>query len=189
MADRQKPLEYAPTGELYRGSQIRALRQAKGWTLTHFGQLLGCQLSALSLIETNQLVPSPGLLERMAALLEVPLAELQAAPLPAVLATTQAGRRGAARSAAATRTMPTAPTARPPAAPDAPPTANGVVSAAADPWTVADQVAAILASFRLSPSEHQFAQALIPDLVRSVCQRLKEGSVPPPLEASSVGLR
>jgi transcriptional regulator with XRE-family HTH domain len=180
MADRQKPLEYAPTGELYRGSQIRALRQAKGWTLTHFGRLLGCQLSALSLIETNQLVPSPGLLARVATLLEVPLAELEAASLPAALATTQTRRRGAARPAAATGTLRGAPAARPTPTPDAPPTTNGADPAAADPWTVADQVAAILASFRLSPHEQQFAQALIPDLVRSVCQRLKEGSVPPP---------
>jgi hypothetical protein len=49
MADRQKPLEHAPTGALERGSQIRARRQANGWTLTEFGRRRGCQLSALSL--------------------------------------------------------------------------------------------------------------------------------------------
>jgi hypothetical protein len=76
--------------------------------------------------------------------------------------------------------MPAAPAVHPPPAADAPGTANGAVPATADPWSVADQVAAILASFRLSPREQQFAQALIPDLVRSVCQRLKEGGLPPP---------
>ena len=76
--------------------------------------------------------------------------------------------------------MPAAPAVHPPPAADAPATANGAVPATADPWSVADQVAAILASFRLSPGEHRFAQALIPDLVRSVCQRLKEGSLPLP---------
>ncbi len=82
MTARQKPLEYSSTGELYLGSTIRSLRQARGWSLTDLGQRLGCQLSLLSTIETNRVVPAPQLLERIATLLEVPRAELAQAPVP-----------------------------------------------------------------------------------------------------------
>ena len=115
MADRAKPLEYAPTGALYRGSQIRAVRQAKGWSLTHFGQLLACQLSALSNIETNRVAPSARLLARIATLLEVPLAELEQAPLPPLLAAKATGRTTPSRPTRPPRPLTAAPT--PPADP------------------------------------------------------------------------
>ena len=169
MADRAKPLEYAPTGELYRGSQIRAVRQAKGWSLTHFGQLVGCQLSALSNIETNRVAPSARLLARIASLLEVPLAELEQAPLPPPLAAKANGRSASSRPAH--RPRPAPPTPPPPADP---------APAMAGRWTFGDQVEAILASFPLSPREQQLACELIVELTRCLCLRLKAMSMDPP---------
>ena len=169
MADRAKPLEYAPTGALYRGSQIRALRQAKGWSLTHFGQLLDCQLSALSNIETNRIAPSPRLLGRIASLLEVPLAELEQAPLPPPLAAKANGRTTPSRPAPPPRPLTTAPT--PPADP---------APAAVGRWRFGDQVEAIIASFQLSPPEQQLACELVVDLTRSLCLRLKAVQMDPP---------
>ena len=169
MADRAKPLEYAPTGALYRGSQIRALRQAKGWSLTHFGQLLDCQLSALSNIETNRIAPSPRLLGRIASLLEVPLAELEQAPLPPPLAAKANGRTTPSRPTPPPRPLTAAPT---PAADPAP--------ASAGRWCFGDQVEAIIASFQLLPPEQQLACELVVDLTRSLCLRLKAVQLEPP---------
>ena len=169
MADRAKPLEYAPTGALYRGSQIRALRQAKGWSLTHFGQLLACQLSALSNIETNRVAPSARLLARIATLLEVPLAELEQAPLPPLLAAKANGR-----------TTPARPAHRPQPATPAPTPAADPAPAAAGRWTFGDQIDAILASFPLSPREQQLARELIVELTRCLCLRLKAMQMDPP---------
>ena len=162
MADRAKPLEYAPTGALYRGSQIRAVRQAKGWSLTHFSQLLGCQLSALSNIETNRVPPSPRLLERIATLLEVPLAELEQAPLPPPLAAKANGR-----------TTPARPAHRPRPAPPTPPPSADLAPTEAGRWTFGDQVDALIASFQLTPREQRFARDLIVELTRSLCLQLK----------------
>ena len=177
MADRAKPLEYAPTGALYRGSQIRAFRQAKGWNLTHFSQLLGCQLSALSNIETNRVPPSPRLLARIATLLEVPLAELEQAPLPPLLAAKANGRTTPSRPAH--RPQPAIPALTPPADP-APPATGRPAPAAPIPWTFGDQVEAIITSFHLAPREQQVARDLIVDLTRSLCLRLTAAGLDPP---------
>ena len=176
MADRAKPLEYAPTGALYRGSQIRALRQAKGWSLTDFGQLLACQLSALSNIETNRIAPSPRLLERIATLLEVPLAELEQAPLPPLLAAKANGRTTPSQAARPPRPVTAAPT---PAGDPAP--------AASGRWRFGDQVEAILASFQLSPREQQLACELVVELTRSLCLRLKAVGMDPPDGVAAAG--
>ena len=169
MVDRAKPLEYAPSGALYRGSQIRALRQAKGWSLTHFGQLLDCQLSALSNIETNRVAPLARLLARIASLLEVPLADLEQAPLPPLLAAKANGRTTSSRPAPPPRPLPAAPT--PPADP---------VPAAVGRWRFGDQVEAIIASFQLSPPEQQLACELVVELTRALCLRLKAVEMEPP---------
>ena len=174
MADRAKPLEYAPTCELYRGSQIRSVRQAKGWSLTHFGQLLTCQLSALSNIETNRVAPSARLLARIASPLEVPLPELEQAPLPPLLAAQANGRTPHARPAHQPR--PTIPPHRPSADPRSPEPGR---------WTFGDQVDAILASFQLSPREHQLAGELIVELTRCLCLRLKAVGLDPPAEVAA----
>ena len=183
MADRQKPLDYAPSGELYQGSKIRALRQANGWSLTSFGQQLGCQLSALSNIETNKVLAPRGLLERMATVLEVPLAELQAAPLPPALATKPTRRPPSPSEPEPVRRVPAAQQAP---APTRQPSSNGHRPVTPPtPWSFGDQVAAIIDSFRLTPSEQQLAHDLITDLVRTVCLRLKEASAHPPRPAAS----
>ncbi len=175
MTARQKPLAYAPTGELYLGSRIRALRQAKGWTLTELGQRLGCQLSLLSTIETNRVAPPPQLLERIATLLDVPLPELAQAPLPPGL-TPKRPRRTATRSqpshpAPAVEENTSAVVRHPP-----PPRPAG--SDAPPRWTFGDQVEAVIASFRLTPPEAQFAQDLILELTRSLCLRLADERLP-----------
>ena len=171
MTARQKPLEYSSTGALYLGSRIRALRQAKGWSLTEVGQRLGCQLSLLSTIETNRVAPPPQLLERIATLLEVPLPELAQAPLPPGL-TPKRPRRMA---------TPPRPSRPAPAVEETtpavvlhPPPPRPVSSDASPRWTFGDQVEAVIASFRLTPPEAQFAQDLILDLTRSLCLRLAD---------------
>ena len=171
MTARQKPLEYSSTGALYLGSWIRSLRQAKCWTLTEVGQRLGCQLSLLSTIETNRVAPAPQLLERIATLLEVPLPELAQAPLPPGL-TPKRPRRTAippqpSQIAPAVEENTPAVVLRPP--PSRP--TGGDASAS---WTIGDQVEAVIASFRLTPSEAQFAQDLILELTRSLCLRLAD---------------
>ena len=171
MTARQKPLEYSSTGALYLGSRIRSLRQAKGWSLTELCQRLGCQLSLLSTVETNRVAPPPQLLERTATLLDVPLAELAQAPLPPGL-TPKRPRRTAtplrpSQPAPALEETTSAVVLHPqpsrPAGSDAPPR-----------WTFGDQVEAVIASFRLTPPEAQFAQDLILDLARSLCLRLAD---------------
>ena len=171
MTARQKPLAYSSTGALYLGSRIRSLRQAKGWTLTEVGQRLGCQLSLLSTIETNRVAPAPQLLERIATLLDVPLPELAQAPLPPGL-TPKRPRR--------TATPPRPPQMAPaveettPAVVRHPPPSHPAGSDAPPRWTFGDQIEAVIASFRLTPPEAQFAQDLILELTRSLCLRLAD---------------
>jgi transcriptional regulator with XRE-family HTH domain len=77
---REKPPEHASTGELYIGSLIRKLRQEKGLQVEQAADLLGYNRASLSKIETNQAIPSEEKLQKMAALLEVPIEELKKAP-------------------------------------------------------------------------------------------------------------
>jgi transcriptional regulator with XRE-family HTH domain len=77
----ENPLEYTPTDELYRGSLIRERRREKGLSLEQLATLVGCDPDTLSKVETNGSNPSDQLLAKIAAALEVPLAEFQQAPL------------------------------------------------------------------------------------------------------------
>ena len=171
MTARQKPLEYSSTGALYLGSQIRSLRQAKGWSLTELGQRLGCQLSLLSTVETNRVAPPPQLLERIATLLDVPLPELAQAPLPPGLAP-----KRSRRTATPPRHSQPAPAVEETTSAVAhhPPPSRPAGGDAPSRWTFGNQVEAVIASFRLTPPEAQFAQDLILDLTRSLCLRLAD---------------
>jgi transcriptional regulator with XRE-family HTH domain len=78
----QKPPEHAPSGELYRGSLIRELRKARGLETKTVSAQLGYQHpKSLMLIEVNRANASPTKLNELAALLDVPVAELEQAPV------------------------------------------------------------------------------------------------------------
>jgi transcriptional regulator with XRE-family HTH domain len=77
---RENPLEYTTTGELYRGSLIRVLRQQKGLSRHQVATLVGYDPDSLSKVETNGVNASEQLLTKIATLLEVPLEQLQDAP-------------------------------------------------------------------------------------------------------------
>ncbi len=178
---REQPLAYAPTGKLYLGSQIRSLRQAKGWSLTELARQLACHPGALSLLETNKAPVSDRMLSAIATALGVAVEELAQAPIHPSLA----GRR----TAVPRPRQPDAPedveepaasrnghTASAPAAPSPMPDAPSLPAV----WTFGTQVEAIIASFQLAPREQQLAHDLISDLTRTVCLRLTEGRIPVP---------
>ena len=177
---REQPLAYAPTGDLYLGSKIRALRQEQGWSLTYLATVVGCQPSALSLIETNKVRPAPHLVAALAMALTVPLADLEQAPMPPALESKRtASRRAALPPAAHGQAAPPLSVADDAApTPAAPPAA--VVPAPcgelAPPWTFGDQVTAIIDTFRLSPVEQQFVRELVVDITRTLCLRIKDGA-------------
>jgi helix-turn-helix protein len=78
----QKPSERAPSGELYRGSFIRELRKARGLdTKTVAAQLGYTRARTLQQIEGNFANASPAKLDKLAELYDVPVAELQQAPV------------------------------------------------------------------------------------------------------------
>ncbi len=178
---REQPLAYAPTGELYLGSQIRSLRQAKGWSLTALARQLGCHPGALSLLETNKAPVSARMLSAIATALGVAEEDLAQAPIHPALA----GRRTTvprpsrpdtpeeAAEPAPSRNGHTAPA---PAAPSSMPDEPSLPAT----WTFGQQVEAIIASFQLAPREQQLAHDLISDLTRTVCLRLTQGRIPPP---------
>lgn len=180
---RERPLAYSPDGELYLGSHIRARRQAKGWSLSRFAELLDYNLAYLSSIETNAICPSRALLERIAPVLEVPLADLLQAPIPPNLQEKRNGRpprQAKARPAPAPLDEAISADPEPQPADEMPRNGARLRPAAAPPevpslstWTLGDQVNAIIESFRLSPLEQHFAAELIADLTRSLCLRLK----------------
>ena len=178
---REQPLAYAPTGELYLGSQIRSLRQAKGWSLTALSRQLACHPGALSLLETNKAPVSARMLSAIATALGVAVEDLAQAPIHPALA----GRRttvsrqsqpdapeDVAESAASRNGHPAPVPAGPSPMADEPPLLAV--------WTFGHQVEAIIASFQLAPREQQLARDLISDLTRTVCLRLTEGRMPVP---------
>jgi predicted transcriptional regulator/DNA-binding XRE family transcriptional regulator len=58
------------------GQQLRHLRRARGLTLTELGERIGRAPSALSLLENGRREPKLSLIEQLAAVLSVPVAEL-----------------------------------------------------------------------------------------------------------------
>ena len=76
----EKPLEHAPTGELYRGSLIRKLRNDKGLKIQEVEDQVGYARGSLTTIETNYGFLSQEKLHKLAELLEVPAAVLAQAP-------------------------------------------------------------------------------------------------------------
>jgi predicted transcriptional regulator/DNA-binding XRE family transcriptional regulator len=58
------------------GQQLRHLRRARGLTLTELGERVGRAPSALSLLENGRREPKLSLIEQLAAVLSVPVAEL-----------------------------------------------------------------------------------------------------------------
>ncbi len=184
---REQPLAYAPTGELYLGSQIRSLRQAKGWSLTALARQLGCHPGALSLVETNKAPVSDRMLNAIATALGVAVEDLAQAPIHPSL--------GGRRTTVPRPRRPDAPedvaepaaswnghTAPAPAAPSLMPDAPPPLPAA---WTFGQQVEAIIASFQLAPREQQLAHDLISDLTRTVCLRLTEGRISVPITGAA----
>jgi hypothetical protein len=78
----QKPPERAPSGELYRGSFIRELRKTRGLdTKTVAAELGYTRSTTLKKIEGNRQNLSPAKLDKLAELFDVPVAELQQAPV------------------------------------------------------------------------------------------------------------
>jgi transcriptional regulator with XRE-family HTH domain len=78
----EKPPESAPSGELYRGSFIRELRKARGLETKSVAAQLGhTRARTLKSIEGNHTTVSPTKLDKLAELLDVPVAELQQAPV------------------------------------------------------------------------------------------------------------
>jgi transcriptional regulator with XRE-family HTH domain len=75
----EKPTEHAPSGEMYRGSLIRQLREARGLQMKELEARLG--YSSLSVIETNRGNLSQEKLHKLAELLDVPVTELEQAPV------------------------------------------------------------------------------------------------------------
>src|SRR5882724_7194173 len=77
----EKPLEYASTSELYRGSLIRELRRQKGLSREEAAFQLGCDPDSLSKVETNGVNASEQLLSKIATLLDIPIEQLEQAPV------------------------------------------------------------------------------------------------------------
>jgi transcriptional regulator with XRE-family HTH domain len=77
----EKPPERAPSGELYRGSLIRQLREARGLKMKALEAQLGFSRNTLSTIELNRGNLSQGRLHKLAELLDVPVTELEQAPV------------------------------------------------------------------------------------------------------------
>ena len=77
----EKPLEYAPDGQLYLGSLIRAGRKKQGLSVSTLANLLSYDQSNFSKIETNLLTPSMEQLGKLSHILGIPLEALQRAPV------------------------------------------------------------------------------------------------------------
>lgn len=177
-----KPLEYSPNGVLYLGSYLRSVRQARGWRLADVAAQAGCTLSGLSNIETNKVPPSARLVATLARVLDIPPADLAACPTPP--AVRQPPPRRVAPADAHINGTGGPPTASPaavgmPAAPVWQPHADAAPErAAADAWSLGQQVEAVIASFQLAPTEAAFAGALVVELTRSLCLQLKDRRLP-----------
>jgi transcriptional regulator with XRE-family HTH domain len=77
---RPTPPESTPSGELYRGSLIRSLREEKGLSMQEVESQLGYARRSLSMIERNRFVPTQEKLEQLAEVLDVPVEALAQAP-------------------------------------------------------------------------------------------------------------
>jgi XRE family transcriptional regulator, fatty acid utilization regulator len=76
MKERQKLVQTDGIDLATFGQQLRHLRRARGLTLTELGERIGRAPSALSLLENGRREPKLSLLEQLAAVLSVPVAEL-----------------------------------------------------------------------------------------------------------------
>jgi transcriptional regulator with XRE-family HTH domain len=74
------PLESTLTGDFFQGSLIRKLREEKGLTMKDTAAQVGYHLASLYDLERNRMVPSQEKLQRIAELLDVPIAVLEQAP-------------------------------------------------------------------------------------------------------------
>jgi predicted transcriptional regulator/DNA-binding XRE family transcriptional regulator len=76
MKERQKLVQTDGIDLATFGQQLRHLRRARGLTLTELGERVGRAPSALSLLENGRREPKLSLIEQLAAVLSVPVAEL-----------------------------------------------------------------------------------------------------------------
>src|ERR1700735_1589710 len=76
MKDRQNLVQTDGIDLITLGQRLRHLRRAQGLTLSELGERVGRAPSALSLLENGRREPKLSLIEQLAAVLSVPVAEL-----------------------------------------------------------------------------------------------------------------